>query len=313
MDLTLHPSRFPTTLEKWYVDVLLADGTVLIVYLGAIGVLGFRVARVMVDLFRPGAPVVRASAKARAVVGAEGGLQFGPVIIDGDVLRLATPSLSGELIFRPRFGACELASPFLRQGARSLTWTIEVPDADVEGALRWPGGHLDVRGRGYRDRVYFDLASPRLPFRTLTWGRAVSASHAATWVAATTSADRIVRAWKDGQGLDVAAVERDAPPACVDVGEGRVLVDADVAGLPGLRLGPLSGLLGRLTGGAHETKWQAACAIDGERGVAVHERVTWRAGAPRTMRHAQADQLPITPGVRSADPTPESPRPGPRR
>jgi hypothetical protein len=277
MDLALHPNRLPTTLEKWYVDVLLADGTVLIVYLGAIRVLGVRVARVTVDLFRPGAPLVRDGAKAHVVAGGEGRLHFGPATIAGDVLRFVLPSLRGELTFRPRFGACALATPFFRQGARALTWTVEVPDADVEGALRWPGGHLEVRGRGYRDRVYFDLPSPRLPFRTLTWGRAVSASHAATWVAATTPTSRIVHAWKDGRLLDTATARLDGPPVGVELGVARVLVDGDVARLPGLRLGPVRGLVGQITGDPHETKWQASCAIDGEPGVAVHERVTWRA------------------------------------
>jgi hypothetical protein len=273
VDLALHRPRLPITLEKWYIDVLLDDGGVLLVYLGAISAGRLRLARVTADLFRPGAQILHGDAKARHVAGAGDHLSFGPAVIDGDSLSFATGGLSGALSYRPRFPPCQLRHPFLQDGTRALTWDVEIPDADVEGEVRWPGGRLPVRGRGYRDRVFFDLPPWRFPIHGLVWGRAVSGQHAATWVRATTARATIAAAWKDGHALDGGA-----PPAGVVLGDPSVLLDADVARLPGLRLGPLRGLLGRMTGAPHETKWRAACTIDGEPGVAVHEWVAWRHG-----------------------------------
>jgi hypothetical protein len=41
-DLTPGPTRLPFTFEKWYVDALLPDGTVLVLYIGRLAVCGVR-------------------------------------------------------------------------------------------------------------------------------------------------------------------------------------------------------------------------------------------------------------------------------
>jgi len=267
VSLALRGGRGPFVLEKWCVDVLAPDGTVLLVYLGWMRVLGAPLARVTAELFRPDGSVVRGHAKARVIRAAADRLEFGPATLRADSLSWRTPGLSGELRFSARHPAATPRDPFLEDGGRRLLWTVEVPDADVEGELRWPGGATALEGRGYRDRVWFDLRPWRFPIRELRWGRAVSASHATTWVAARTGHGEIAATWTDGA---VAQGAREP-----EFGPGRVLVEGRVADLPGLRFGVLRPLLRRLTRDPREVKWAGPATLAGEPARAVHERVVW--------------------------------------
>lgn len=274
MNLTLHPSHFPTSLEKWYIDVLLDDGAVLLVYLGMLSVSYARVARVTAELYLPDGIGPHGSASAYHIEGGEGILHFGSATIAGDRLSFVTPGLSGKLTYHPRHSPCTLREPFLAEGNRALHWSVEIPDADVTGTLRWPGGARAIAGRGYRDRVWFDFPPWRFPIQELIWGRAAAGNHAATWVHATTDQGTVAASWLDGR---MALIKDDSGlPAEVTLGPERIFLDADVASMEGLRLGALRGLLRRFSGDPHQTKWQAPCAIAGERGVAVHEVVRWR-------------------------------------
>jgi hypothetical protein len=268
MSLALRGGRAPFTLEKWYVDTLLPDGGVLLVYLGTMRVLGVAIARVTAELFEESGRVRRGAAKARVVEGGASWLRFGPASIDGERLAWKTDGLSGELRFAPRHPGVEPRSPFLEEDGRRLSWTIEVPDADVEGAVEWPGGGRDIEGRGYRDRVFFDLLPWRFPIRELVWGRAVAGTHAAAWVAATTPRETVTVRWEDGRvSSALAEPELDA---------GRVLVQTAVADIEGLHFGLLRPLLRRMTGDPVEVKWACPATLHGIAGRAVHERVTWR-------------------------------------
>lgn len=51
---------------------------------------------------------------------------------------------------------------------------------------------------------------------------------------------------------------------------------SSVAAIPGLRLGPLRGLLRVLSRDPHQTRWAAPASLGGEAGWAVHEEVRWR-------------------------------------
>jgi|GEM_PF-7038255 len=144
-DLPPDPLGWPFTLEKWYVDVLSADGSVLLVYLASVAILGIRLARVTVDWFRADGTVIHGDASAREVSRMSGLLRFGPAVVEGDRLSFHTAGLSGDFVFQPRYPPCTLRAPFLRDGRRTLTWSIEVPDADVEGWLSWPGGACRVK------------------------------------------------------------------------------------------------------------------------------------------------------------------------
>ncbi len=274
-DFSLHPARFPATLEKWYLDALLDDGTLLVVYLGTMTVFGARLARVTAELFSADGPVLRGSAVARHIAGSTNVLRFDHAMLTNDGLRFVTDGLSGELVYRPRHSPFTFRAPFLAQADRAIHWSVEIPDADVTGTLRWPGGARFLVGRGYRDHVWYDVLPWHFPIHELVWGRAVSQAHAATWVRATTASDTVATAWLDGHM--VPGPISDTSPPGMTLGTARVLLDADVTELEGLRLGALRGLLGSVSGNPHETKWQAPCTIEGTHGVAIGEVVRWRA------------------------------------
>lgn len=272
MNLTPARPRGVFFLEKWYADVLLEDGGVLIVYLARLRVLGLPLGRVAAELYPCQGDPVRGAARARRWAGGEGWLRAGPARIDGERLSFRAGALEGELRYLPRHPPAVLREPFLQEGPRSLRWTVEVPDADVTGSLQGPGGRLPIAGRGYRDRVAFDLRPWRFPIRTLHWGRAAAGPHAVTWVCARTRDGGEVKGrWCDGR---VAAGDDEGwqEPA---LGEPRPLVESRVADLEGLRLGALRPLLRRLTLDPHERKFAAAAAIAGHAGRAVHEVVQW--------------------------------------
>lgn len=266
--------HFPMSLEKWYIDVLLEDGTVCLVYIGQLSVLGRRIGRVTAELFRPDAITIRGAAPSGRLEGAVGSVRCSAASIQGEHLRFETDALSGELRYRPRYGPWEPARPFLASGSRRLTWAVEIPDADVEGELRWPGGDMQVRGRGYRDRVWFDVLPWRFPIRRLSWGRAVAGSHAAVWTCAEKGSERVGYAWRDGEACDPGGSS--SVPDGVVLGSARVFLDSDVASLEGLRLGVFRRPLAWLSGAPHETKSVGFCEIEGERGVGVWEDVRWR-------------------------------------
>ena len=269
MDLGPGPARWPFTLEKRYLDVLLPDGGVLLVYLGWLRLFGLRRARVTADLFWPGEPARRGAAAAGAVQGGEGWLDYGAARIERERLTFAAGGLSGQLDFAARAPPAALGAPLLAVGGRRLDWIVEVPDADVAGEVRWPGGSLAVRGRGYRDLVRLDLPPWRFPIQELRWGRVAAGPHAATWMEARTRDGELCAGWRDGRP------ER-RPDLAAALGPSRLLLEARVADLPGLGLGPMRWLLRRLSGDPHEAKWAAPGCIDGCAGVAVHEVVRWR-------------------------------------
>jgi hypothetical protein len=261
LDLSLRSPRFPVSLEKWYVDVLFDDGAVLLVYLVRLHFFGVRMARVTAELFEEGR-VIRGDAAASRIEGGPDWLRFGGASIEGDRFRFSTPGLEGDLVYRPRHDPFTLRDPFVTDGDRALTWRVEIPDADVEGTLRWPGGLRTVRARGYRDRVHFDIPPWRFPIERLVWGRAIAGEHATTWVEADTARGRIADRWASSE----QRLELDEP---------RVLIDAHVLGLPTLGLSWRRALLEPLSGDPHERKMAAPCRLGGEQGVAIHEVVTF--------------------------------------
>ncbi len=271
MNLALHPDGGPFTLEKWYIDVLLPDGTVLLVYLARMRVFGVVIGRVTAELFRVDGEVIRGGATAKEMVGGEDELSFGPASIVGERLRFELPGLRGDLRFSPRFGPASLRDPFVEVGERRLEWLVELPDADVEGVVELAGGRLDVRGRGYRDHVWFNLLPWRFPIRALTWGRAVAGDHAATWVEAAlvdahgAATGNVTAGWMDG----APSTERPS------FGADRVLVESAVVDLESLRFGWLRPGLRALTGDPREIKYAGPATLGGEPGVGVHEVVRW--------------------------------------
>ncbi len=269
MDLRPHAARWPFTLEKWYLDALTDDGAVLIVYVARLRAFGLARGRVTAALFRPSCPVVRGDAPATRWKGGEDWLDAGAASIDHGSIHFELAGLSGRLVLTPRHPPALLGEPLLARDDRRLGWTVEIPDADARGEVRWPGGELIVEGRGYRDRVWFDLLPWRFPIRELAWGRVAAGPHASTWMVATTDQGEVSAGWADGQ----VVAARAAMPASLDAR--RVLVDEAVADLPGLHLGPLRPLLRRLAGDPREVKWAAGAIVAGQPGLVIDERVRW--------------------------------------
>lgn len=267
-DLSLHKGHGPLRLEKWYIDTLLADGSILLIYLGRMRISGLPLGRVTAQFFPAAGTGRSGSAKVHRIRGGVDRLEFGSAQISGQRLSWSTSGLSGELEFSPRYEPLSRPGPFLALGNRSLYWQIEIPDADVQGEIRWPGGSRTICGRGYRDRVWFDLFPWRFPIRQLFWGRAVGGGHAAFWTEAKTVNGCIRHAWVDGR----AAADWDLP----EFSQQRVILDSDVAALDTLRLGPLRPLLQRLTGNPHEIKYAAATMLGKEPARAIFEKVFWR-------------------------------------
>ncbi len=223
------------------------------------------------DLFLPDGTHRRGGVKGERPRGDDATTAFGAGGFDPEHVWWRTGGLSGELTFRARWPAFELRCPFLESSGRSLHWLVEVPDAEVRGEVRWPGGSLAVEGRGYRDRVWSDIPLWRLPLRELRWGRAVAGDHAAVWVAAVGPGGvEVAEAWQDGR----SAPEGFTPPVS---GPGRVFLQGPVIDLEGLRLGPLRTPLGRLLHAPLQVKQASAASLGGETGRAVHEVVTWPA------------------------------------
>ena len=264
---------FPVALEKMYIDALLDDGSVLLLYLGSLAGCGGRVGLVTADLIAPDGWRQAGSARAWRVSADATSLRFGPAMLRGETVQFATPGLAGSLHYRVRAEPVGCTQPVVAEGRRRLWWSVEVPDAEVTGVIAWPDGSSEVHGRGYRDRVWFDFPPGAFPIRRLVWGRAVAGPHAATWMEAATRTGVVRSAWLDGREL---APTGDVRPPEVGLGPSWQFLDADVVDLPGLGLGGLRPLARRLTGNPHETKWLAPAEIAGHAGCCVHEVVTWR-------------------------------------
>jgi hypothetical protein len=225
-------------------------------------------ARVEAELHRPGLPVVRGAAPARFFAGGGGILQCGSARIDHDKLYFETPGLSGQLSFKPRFPPTQLQDTLLKDGDRKLQWLVEIPDADVSGRITWPGGSLNVEGRGYRDRFYYDMLPWRTPIKTLQWGRAVTQNNTAIWMEGTTPEGLTRAMWYNG--------ERTQPNQPVVHTESmRVLSKDDMVTLRGARGGVMRPLLSRLSGHPVEVRQAGVATLGGEGGVALLGSVHW--------------------------------------
>jgi hypothetical protein len=267
VSLALRVDHGVFNLEKWYLDTLLADGGLLLLYAGRIRLFGLSMARFTAELHRPGKQAVRSGAVVRHPRGGDDWLRFGPLRIEKERVTWRTDGFSGDLQFRARAAATVLRTPFLERGGRRIEWTVEVPDADVRGTCHWPGGEASLQGRGYRDRVWFDFLPWRFPIRELLWGRAVTRSHAATWVEARCPDASVRCDWMDGELL-----ESRAP---VELASSNPVIQTPVVDVEGLRLGFLRGPLRALSGDPHQTKYLASARIAAETGSAIHEVVSW--------------------------------------
>ncbi len=259
----------PFRLEKWYLDVVGDDGTLLIVTLGELRLGGLRRARLAAELHRPDGTTVRDTLSLAHFRRTSGGCTFAAGGLEPDGLAWRAPGLSGSVRLVPRFPAFTPADPLLATRRRSLRWTVEIPDADAAVDLTWPTGRLALGGRAYCDRVLLDAMPWRLGLRRLAWGHAVFPTGATWWLELVTRRHTIAATWRDGV-LSAGC----APPALEPA---RTLGDYRVVDLPVLRIPPLGTVVRWLAGDPHQQRWLAR-AVGAERGWSVHELVRWRAG-----------------------------------
>lgn len=255
----------PLVLRKWYMDAANAAGDAWI---------GYRA-----ELRWPPLHVDFTHQLRRSVAGgvSERGEFRGvaePEWTGADTLRWSIPGLDAEW---RRTGTPAIRETLLDGPAGRIAWACVLPRAHA--TLR--AGADALEGTGYVERLELSLASWRLPFRVLHWGRCHAASHDLVWIRWEGAEARSV-AWLDGvrcASADVTETDVLAPPARWECGE-RVTLRRGVIGRT--LLAPLRALGGALPAAAlaaDEHKWTAGgrLVVDGagEDAIAIAERVAW--------------------------------------
>jgi hypothetical protein len=156
-------------LTKWYLDVVTDDGTALIAYAIRLDLGPATLRFAATQIARPGSESVDRTAVA--------GVVLPETDAPGDVVRFRHEGLGVDGTWRRL--APPVGGTLLDDAAGLLRWDCVLPAADVEVAL---GGET-LRGRGYAERLTMKRPPWSLPLRHLRWGRFVSESHAAVWIA----------------------------------------------------------------------------------------------------------------------------------
>ena len=261
------PLRSGFAIEKWYADAFLDDGSLLIVTLGRLRLLGVQFDRLSVELHRPGGGRIVASGGLGPGRWAGSVLRYRFAELGPRQLRWNLPGCGGSLAFTSRYPCFTPRDPVLQRGRRRLRWIVECPDGEVQGELLLPSGRVAVRGRGYRDYVVLDLLPWALRGCELRWGRSVSHETAQVWFRLATPADTVTATWLNG------VVQHDGPLPML--AQERVLSEAPLADLPLMRIGPVRWLLSHLAG-RPELVRKTAASVSGMPCRAVDELVTWR-------------------------------------
>ena len=196
---------------------------------------------------------------------------------EGDAITWHNASLDAAASWRrdaPPIERC------LFQGAAGeIAWTCHMARARATVQI----GDAQLAGLGYIESLRLSVPPWRLPFRTLRWGRHLSAEHCLVWIA-WTGGDERCWVWLDGREQPGAAPHDDGVRGLED---GRELSwhDArDVRNQPLLATigGPLPALARRFArrlAQPHERKRLAASAVEQagrslDRGWSVFEEVT---------------------------------------
>ncbi len=252
---------WPFFLDKWYVDVLLPGGDVLIAYVARLRLLGLPVGRFVCLWFPAGGPTVR-------VTGTTGAARFhaSPAGPPPAELRLSwdLPGLAGDIRLVSRWPSISTAGPIAEAGGRFLHWHAHMPDAEATGVLRVAGRNLTVEGRGYVDRVRSDLLPWRFPVRAVRWGRAAGGQHASMWLSVDVDGGSVSLDWLDGQ----VGPEGAARPQVL---ERRLLADEVVVRGSTLELGAWRVLLRPWFGDLRQQRWAARAELAGSPVRAVLE------------------------------------------
>jgi hypothetical protein len=153
-------------LSKWYLDLVTPDGTVVICYAARLrwGPVRLRYASIL--LSAPGAQAEEAVAVRRVE----------RPVIDRGILRWRADSLEvrGEWLRQQP----AIRETLLRRPEGAIRWSCRMPLAAAE--VQW--GNRRFAGTGYVETLGMTVPPTQLPFRTLRWGRHLSADHSLVWI-----------------------------------------------------------------------------------------------------------------------------------
>jgi hypothetical protein len=255
-------------LHKWYLDLVTAEGHVLIAYAARLRWRRLRLGYAAVLHSPPAGPAREVSDFGR--VGR-------PRLRDDEVTWEHAPL---KLAGRWQGTSPAVRRTLLRNSDGAIRWTCPLPSARV--ALEWEGRAF--HGLGYVERLSLTIPPWKLPFRVLHWGRHASGEHAVVWIAWSGEDHRRFISL-DGVAQQGARLEGAGVRGLADGAELEVTQRRDLCRRPALaRLSDhlpagIRRLLGPV-GGMHEHKQLGRSAIlrDGkpvDRGWAIFEEVTW--------------------------------------
>ena len=254
-------------LTKWYLDLVTDRGSVLVGYSVhcRLGPAGFRYAS-MLHAPPDQPPIERTTLRgARAPE------------LEGDVLRWQVPRLRFDGRWE-RLGA-PLAQTLLDDERGRIEWHCHLPRARV--TVRY--GDTIIAGMGYAEELRLTCPPWQLPFRTLRWGRFLSARQSLVWIE---WAGELSRRWTwlDNRPEPGAAIGEQGVHGLSDqrtlrfedqrVVRDRRLIESLTRILPSAmedQIGPLAGL--------REQKWLAKSVLsqngEEDHGWTLHEEVRW--------------------------------------
>ena len=265
--------------RKVYADVLAPDGTLCVVYLAWVHLLGRWHGRSGAEVYAPDG--TRTTHE---------GEEIAPVArADFDPTRIVVALPRGQLVLQYQAEA-EAFSPAPPAACPSLSWSVLVPRATALIASPDLGRH---EGVGYVDWVALSRPTRLLGLRELRWGRA----HLREATIAFTALDFADgREWRSGAVWSApsrAPAPGDVASELDAAGNMRVRIGASVIALRAERLlhqgdafgkdrvrNPVERLVAHALGGrTRETRWLGTASLGGNQGRAVYERVRFGAAA----------------------------------
>lgn len=257
------------SVDKWYVDLVTADGSAVVGYVLTVRWLG-------IDLQIASRLVVERSGRRdeRSALG-EGGT---PEIADGR-LTWTSEALGLHAVWHAL--DAPIAQTLLTSPAGSVEWSCVMPRARATAVTR--GARYE--GLGYGEHLRLTLPPWALPFHRLRWGRHLSDRHALVWIEWDDGA-ALRHVWLDGERQTAARL---AASGLAGLTEGRALrwddhrdltrrsvgdAIADVA--PGLA----AHVAGRLAAMQELKQLAQSTLVDAagrplDAGWSLHEVVTW--------------------------------------
>ena len=257
------------TVDKWYLDLVTHDGSVLVAY--------------AVDLRWLGLAMRLTS---RLIVGPDGrrderstGLDTSWPALDGGRLSWTSETLGLDgtwLALDPPIARTLVASP-----AGVIDWTCDMPRARATATT----GTACYEGFGYAEHLHLTLPPWALPFTTLRWGRHVSGRHGIVWIERD-GVDCLRDIWVDGEPAPLARVVADGVVGLpgdrsLHWQPGRDVVRRSVSEAMARVAPPLAHALGgRLATMREHKQLSRSSLVDSsgrslDAGWAVHEEVTW--------------------------------------